>query len=416
MQKTHKSKVELLAPAGSFSALNAAINAGCDSVYFGISDFNMRACAAVNFTMENLAEVVDLCKKNNVKAYVTVNTLLYDDDLARMRSVVDAVKLAGADAIIVADVATILYARSVGVNVHISTQLSVSNIESVKFYAQYADRIVLARELSLEQVANICVEIKKQKICRPAGHLIEIEVFGHGALCVAVSGRCGMSQYCAGKSANRGQCTQVCRRAYKITDIVTGQELVVDNNFVMSAADLCTVGMLDKLVATGISALKIEGRGRSAEYVDKVIRVYRAALDLVENDLYTAEKAAQWLQELEKVFNRGFSKGLYMGRSLDEWSGVAGSKSSIEKVLIGKVKHYFTKAGVVLVEVTGDKIVNEGDEFGIIGGTTGIVKGVINGMLVNDVVAMSAKQGDLISFKVDKLVRKNDEFYVFRVR
>lgn len=411
-----KSPIELLAPAGSFAALNAAINAGADSVYFGISDFNMRATAAVNFTMENLPDVVKLCHEKNVKTYVTVNTLLYDSDLERMRAVVDAVKAAGADSVIVADVATIIYARSVGVEVHISTQLSVSNIEGVKFYSQYSDRIVLARELSLEQVAEICKQIKEQNIRGPHGDLMEIEVFGHGALCVAVSGRCAMSLFCNGTSANRGQCTQICRRKYKITDTETGQELVVDNNYVMSAADLWTIGMLDELKAAGISALKIEGRGRGAEYVGMVISTYREALDSIEKGEYTEENIARWQKNLESVFNRGFSKGLYMGRNLDEWAGTAGNKSKVEKILVGKVLKFFPKASVVLAEITGDKDVVDGDEYGVIGDNTGNVRGFVEGLMVNDKRNDKAVKGDQITFKVGERVRKNDELYIFRTK
>lgn len=294
--------IELLAPAGSFSALSAAINAGCDAVYFGIADFNMRATAAANFTVEDLPEIVVQCKPKNIRTYVTVNTVLYDADLEKMREIVDAVKAAGVDAIIAADMATILYARKQGVEVHISTQLSVSNIENVKFYAQYSDRIVLARELSLEQVAEICNEIKELNITGPSGRLVEIEVFGHGALCVAVSGRCAMSLYCYGTSANRGQCTQICRRKYKVTDVETGQELLVDNNYVMSTSDLCTIGMLDELKKAGISVLKIEGRGRGAEYVDTVIRTYRQALEALETGEYTQEN----IKKMAYGFGRRF--------------------------------------------------------------------------------------------------------------
>jgi putative protease len=414
LENRNKNKIELLAPVGSFAALQAAIHAGADAVYFGIADFNMRATAAVNFTMENLAEVVDICHQANIKCYLTVNTLLYNEDLLTMQRIVDAAKANAVDAVIVADVATIQYARQVGIEVHISTQLSISNIEGVKFYAQFADRIVLARELSLEQVAEICRQIEEMKIVGPKGNLVEIEVFAHGALCVAVSGRCGMSVFCTGSSANRGKCSQICRRPYKVTDLLTNQEMVIDNNYVMSASDLSTIGMLDELVASGVRVLKIEGRGRGADYVDTVISTYRKALQAIEDGTYSEELIKDWQEDLAKVFNRGFTKGLFMGRSFDEWAGFSGNKSKEEKLLIGKVIKYYPKIEVVQIKIMADDTLKVGDEFGIIGDLTGIVRGQIIEMWVDDKTTQEAHKGEQVTFKISSKVKDKDDFYVFR--
>jgi len=421
MTKQNMKKIELLAPAGSFESLKAAINAGADAVYFGIGNFNMRASAARNFQLEDLPEVVKTCHKNNVKAYVALNTVLYNNELERMQEIINKIKSSGADALIAADIAAIKYTREIDLEVHISTQLSISNTESLKHYAQFADRVVLARELSLEQVKSISEDIRKQTIKGPKGELIELEAFAHGALCVAVSGRCAMSLYCYGRSANRGQCAQVCRREYKITDIETGKELVVDNNYVMSAADLCTIGMLPELLDAGITILKIEGRGRQAEYVDTVISTYKKALKAIDKGEYTQANIEKWLKDLESVYNRGFTQGFYMGRKLDEWSGARGSKASEEKTLIGVVQKYYPKAQVVQVKILAKDIIKEGEKFAIIGPTTGIVKGKLTGMLVNDKAVKSASQNDIVTFKLHNKrtntpARHNDKFYIIRPR
>lgn len=332
----NKLNIEILAPAGSFESLNAAINAGADSVFLGIADFNMRASAAVNFTRENLQEVVKLCHENKVKVYLTVNTLLYNDDLGTMRDVVDLAKKTRVDALIVADIATVVYAREKGMEVHISTQLSISNTEGVKFYSQFADRIVLARELKLEQIKKIHEDIIAQEIKGPKGELVEIEAFAHGAMCVAVSGRCSMSLYCSGTSANKGKCSQICRRPFTVTDDLTGKKLRVDNNFVMSASDLCTIGMLPQMIDAGVKVFKFEGRGRAPEYVDMVIRSYKEAFDSIENGTYTKDKIKAWNKDLGTVFNRGQSTGLYMGLEFSEWAMGSNSKATRKKVQIGR--------------------------------------------------------------------------------
>jgi putative protease len=408
--------IKLLAPAGSFDTLRAAINAGADEVFFGITNFNMRATAAANFKNEDLPEVVKICKEHNVKTNLTVNTVMYNEDLNTMKNVIDKAVTAGVDSIIASDLATIMYAQNKNIEVHISTQVSISNIEAVKFFAKFSDRIVLARELSIEQVAEICSEIKKQNIKGPKGELVEIEVFAHGALCVAVSGRCAMSLYCYNSSANKGQCTQMCRRRYKVTDIDSGKELIVDNNYIMSSADLCTIGMLDYLVASGVTVLKFEGRGRGAEYVDTVIKTYKEALKAIQEDSYTQEKIDLWNKELGTVFNRGFTENFYMGRKVSEWSGIHGNKATKEKFQVGLVEHYYPKAEIAQVIIkTPDEIKNN-EEYLIIGPVTGIVRGKLENMLLDDKNVNSAHKGDVITFKVNGKVRENDKFFVFRDR
>jgi len=402
----------ILAPAGSKESLIAAVKAGCDEVYFGIGTMNMRATGAANFSIENLQETVDYCHKHNVKTCVTVNTLLYNDDLPKMKEIIDAIADSGADAAIVADMATIMYAREKGVNVHISTQLSISNTENLKFYAQFSDRVVLARELTLEQVSQVCTDIIEQDIRGPKGELVEIEVFAHGAICVAVSGRCAMSLYQYNTSASRGQCAHSCRRKYKVTDMTNGKELVIDNNYVMSAADLCTIGMLDKLVESGITVLKFEGRGRAPEYVDLVIKTYKKALESIADSTYNTEKINKWNKDLGTVFNRGRSAGFYMGRKTNEWAGVSHGKATKKKVFAGKVERYYPKIQVVEVKVQGGVTFKKGDDFIITGKTTGIERGKITDIVIDEVTVDEAKQGDIITFKFDKRVRTGDDFYL----
>lgn len=407
---------ELLAPAGSFESLRAAVKAGCDAVYFGISDFNMRSSASVNFTIEDLPEVTKFCKENNVKTYLTVNTILYNEDLAKMREIIDAAKEAGINAIIIADVASMLYARKIGMEVHVSTQLSISNLESLKFYSHYADRVILARELNLSQIKEISEQIKKLKIKGPKGNLIKIEAFAHGALCVAVSGRCAMSLYSVNTSANKGKCIQNCRRAYKVTDTETGLEMRVDNNYVFSSADLCTIGMLPELIEAGVNSLKIEGRGRPADYVFTVIKAYREALDSIKNGTYTDKKIIKWNENLKTVFNRGLSPGLYMGIDFVKWSGIYGSKATKEKILIGIVEKYYPKINVAQVLIQAGNIIKTGEQFLITGQSTGLVKCKLDKFMVEDKEVNTAKQGDVVTFEVSERVRKGDKFFVFRDR
>lgn len=407
-------QIELLAPAGSFASLQAAIDAGADAIYFGISDFNMRATASVNFLPTDLKKLSKICKDAGIKTYMTVNTLMYDDDLPRMKKVVQLAKQHDITAVICADQATIAYAREQGVEVHISTQISISNIETVKFYSQFADRMVLARELTLEQIVNIVREIKKQNITGPKGNLIEIEVFAHGALCVAVSGRCAMSLFHYNTSANKGQCAQVCRHQFKITDTATGKELVIDNNFVMSSADLCTIGMLDKLVESGITCLKFEGRGRPAEYVKKVISTYKQALDAISHNTYSSKKIEEWNKDLGTVFNRGFTENFYMGRKVSEWSMGAGSKATTKRIQVGIVEKYYPKIQVVQVLIQAKVLVEKGDNFIITSEKTGLVESQIETLMINEKKVDQAEQGDVITFKIDQKVRKNDMMYLIK--
>lgn len=412
---------KILAPAGSFASLRTAIKTGCDSVYFGISDFNMRATASANFAQEDLPEIVALCQvggtnpeQKKIETCLTINTLLYDSDLERMRQTVDMAKKAGVSAIIAADMATILYARAQKMEVHISTQLSISNIESVKFYAQYSDRLVLARELTLEQVAQIITQIRELDIRGPSGQLVEIEVFAHGALCVSVSGRCGMSLYNYNRSANRGKCAQVCRRKFKMTDVSTGQELVVDNNYVMSSADLCTIGFLPELVRAGVNVLKFEGRGRPPEYVEMVIGCYKEALESIVEDSFSEEKVGEWNSRLKTVFNRGLSSGFYMGRKTDEWARGDGSQATCKKIQIGIVEKYYPKIEVAQVLIQAKEELVLGEDLLIIGSKTGLVRHKLDEMRLDEKIVKKAKQGQAITFEIAEKVRKGDGVYVLR--
>jgi len=412
--KSKSNLPELLAPAGDFETLRTAIEAGADAVYFGVGDMNMRASAAKNFAIEDLPKIANLCKENNVNTYITINTLLYNDELVQMKNLVDKVKEADITAIIASDLSTILYAKEKEVEVHISTQLSISNIESLKFYSRFADRVVLARELNLDQQKEIADQIKAQHITGPKGELVEIEVFAHGALCVAVSGRCSMSLYCYDRSANRGKCTHICRRAYKVTDLETGQELKIDNNYVMSASDLCTIGMLDKLVDAGAGVLKIEGRGRTPDYVHTVVSTYKEALQTLGTKDYNQQNISKWNKKLGTVFNRGFSTGLYMGRKFDEWARGDGNKATKTRFQVGKIRNYFHKQKVAEFMVEGDTEIKTGEEFNITGPTTGLVRGTITEMRVNDQKATIAKQGDIVTIPLEKKVRRSDMFFVMR--
>ena len=419
---------EILAPAGSWSSLNAAINAGADSVYLGVAEMNMRATAAKNFELAELQEIVDHCHKNKVKVFITVNTIMYNSDLEMMKKIIDECKKTKVDAIIAADMAAIQYATEVGVEAQISTQLSISNIESLKFCSQFSDRVVLARELTLEQMKDLNEQIEEHDIRGPKGELVELEIFAHGALCVAVSGRCSMSLFAAGTSANRGKCSHVCRRSFKVIDD-TGREMEVDNNYVMSAADLCTIGMLPELIDAGADVLKFEGRGRNAEYVDTVIKTYKEALESIEKGEYTEENIAKWRKQLGTEFNRGQSDGLYRGLKFAEWAGSHGSKATKEKTSIGKVTNFFKKIGVVEVTIKAKEEINLGEEYLITGETTGAVRGVIEDWKVYDVGAGlvpdqrekeiktdTANQGQIITFKADGEVRRNDDMFVVRKR
>ena len=411
----NKNHAEIMSPAGSFECLAAAIKAGANSVYFGVEHLNMRARAANNFKLSDLSKISKICKESNVKSYLTVNTILYDHDLLLMKKLIDAAKSSGVTAIIASDIAAISYAHSVGIEVHISTQLNVSNIEAVKFYSQYADVVVLARELSIQQIKKICDDIKTKNICGPSGKLIKIELFVHGALCVSISGKCYMSLATYNASANRGLCLQNCRRAYKVIDEETGVELRVDNKYIMSPKDLCTIGFIDKILEAGVSVLKIEGRGKKADYVYTVTKVYREAADSYldgKSTTYTKEKIEAWTKRLEEVYNRGFwHGGYYLGKKLGEWSAAAGSKATKKKIYIGRVKNYFAKQKVGEFIVEAEKI-KVGDNIIITGPTTGLVEGKVGSILVENKPMAIAGKRTVITIPIKEKIRKNDKLFV----
>ena len=404
--------IELLAPAGSFESLRAAINAGANAVYFGVVGFNMRANTAKKFTLDDLREIANISHENNIKCYLALNTLVYDSNIDAMKAAIDAVKEAGVDAVISFDFSAIEYARSQGVEVHISTQHSISNIEAVKFFSQWADRVVLARELTLEQIKQIVDEIKEQDVCGPKGRLVEIEVFVHGAMCVAVSGRCGMSLYMYNTSANCGACSQPCRRSYTVIDKGTGKQMDIENEYVMSTQDLCTIGMIDEIMDSGIISLKVEGRGRSPEYVDQVISCYREAIDSVKEGSYDQEKVKDWNQRLGTVYNRKMSEGFYRGKAFKYWSEGAHSQATQKKELVGTVEHYYPKVGVAEIRVHASDL-KDSDKCIITGKTTGLLRLTPEGMIVDEAPSDCAEKGSLITIKVPDRVRKNDKFYKF---
>lgn len=404
--------VEVMAPVGSFAALAAAIHAGADSVYFGVTQLNMRARAADNMRIEDIADVVERAHAARVLAYVVVNTLLYDHDMIMMRRIVDAAQAAGADAVIAADIACIAYCNEIGMSVHISVQQSIANYETVAFFAQYTNRVVLARELNLDQIAAIARAIRDHRLMGREGRLMEIEVFAHGALCVAQSGRCAMSLYHHNASANRGACRQTCRMPYKVTNLETGKELVVDNHYVMSAADICTIDFLDLVIAAGVHVLKIEGRGRPPEYVDTVVRTYKKALSDLENDTYTKDAIATYMTDLATVFNRTLSHGNYfLGREVGAYSRVYGSRATQRKQYCARVVHYYRKAGVAEVLVEAGTL-TDGDTVIIIGATTGVLRLTVRDMRVDEALVTTATRGTSVTLKVPSRVRIADRLYV----
>lgn len=410
MNRSGEGKIELMAPAGSFEALQAAIDNGADSVYFGVEQLNMRAKSSINFTLDDLEEIAKRCDAENVKTYLTLNTIIYDHDLSIIKTLINRVKEAGITAIIASDQAVINYAKTSGVEVHISTQLNVTNIETVKFYALFADVMVLSRELSLRQVKKICDAVIKEDVRGPSGKLIEIEIFGHGALCMAVSGKCYLSLHTENSSANRGACIQNCRRTYRVIDIEDGHELEIDNEYIMSPKDLCTLDFLDQVIDTGVKVLKIEGRGRAADYVATVIRTYREAIDAYYDDNYTQEKVAEWMKTLNKVYNRGFWSGYYLGQKLGEWTKSSGSKASQKKIYLGKGIHYFPKSKVAHFKIESQSI-KVGDQILITGPTTGVVESSISSMRVDDKQVDQASKGEEITFPLDETIRSSDKIY-----
>jgi len=402
--------IELMAPVGTYESLMAAIQGGANSVYFGIEQLNMRAKSTNNFTTDDLKKIVEISKKHNIKTYLTVNTILYDHDLVLMKEIVNIAKQSGITAIIASDQAVINYAASINVEVHISTQLNVSNIETLKFYSHFADVMVLARELSLKQVAYITETIEKEQIKGPSGKLIRIEIFSHGALCMAVSGKCYLSLHEQNSSANRGACLQTCRKAYVVTEKESGFELEVDNEYIMSPKDLCTIGFVDKIINSGVTVLKIEGRARPAEYVKTVCESYNQAIDAYFEGTYTSEKIKKWENKLATVFNRGFWDGYYLGRKIGEWSKDYGSKATKTKEYIGKSTNYFNKINVAefLIQAGNLKI---GDEILITGPTTGVIQTTVKEMRVDLKNTDEATKGESISIPISEKVRRADKLY-----
>ena len=401
---------EIMAPVGSYESLMAAVNAGADSVYFGLEHLNMRSRSANNFSIEDLKKIVTICNENSVKTYLTINTVIFNHDLSTMRMLVDAAKENNVSAIIAADISVIQYARSIGVEIHMSTQVNITNIEEVKFYSAFADVMVTAREMSLMQVKEITDIITKENICGPSGRLVEIEIFAHGALCMAVSGKCYLSLHENNSSANRGSCLQTCRKAYVVTEKESGRELEIDNEYIMSPKDLCTIGFLNKVLDAGVKVLKIEGRARGAEYVKTVVETYNEAIHSYLNNEYTQDKIDGWMIRLSKVFNRGFWDGYYLGRKLGEWSHIYGSKATKRKVYVGKITNYFRNINVAEIKMeTGEIGINQ--ELLIIGPTTGVVECSPEEIRVNLKPVDKTIKGEMASVVTKELVRRGDKVY-----
>ncbi len=405
-----RKEIEIMAPVGSYESLHAAIKGGCDAVYFGVGQLNMRSSSSFNFTLDDLHNIVATCKEHGIKSYLTVNCIFYDQDLADMRAIIDAAAMAGVTAVIASDQAAIMYARSKNVEVHISTQLNVSNIETLRFYAAYADVVVLARELNLGQVKNIHDAIVREHITGPGGELIKIEMFVHGALCMAVSGKCYLSLHEADKSANRGSCRQICRRSYRVTDMETGYELEVDGKYIMSPKDLCTIEFIDKMIEAGVSVFKIEGRARPGEYVKRVTECYSAAVKAYSEGRYTPELARELKERLSTVFNRGFWEGYYLGKTLGQWSRHYGSSAVKKRQYVGKITNFFKNISVAELAVEAAPL-SVGEELIITGNTTGVIEMFAPEIRVDLNTVQTASQGERCSFVTPEPVHRGDKVY-----
>lgn len=406
----------LLAPAGSWEALHAAIRAGADAVYFGIPPLNMRARSARPFHIEDLRKIVSICRDHNARACLALNTLVYDHEMPLVKNLCRTAKESGISAVIASDMAAIETARDFDLEVHLSTQMNISNLAAVRFFSRFADVMVLARELRLDQITAICDAIRKEDIRGPGGNLIRIELFIHGALCVAVSGMCAMSQALTGHSANRGDCFQICRRTWRVTDTETGQNLTIDNPYILSPRDLCTIAIIDRLMASGASVFKIEGRGRSADYVYHTTRIYRRAVDSVLQNSYTREKIETWTEELKTVFNRGFwQNGYYLGKPLDAWSNAYGSQATKQKIHAGRVLNYYRKPGIAHIRVSGDRI-RETETLAITGPTTGYLEFELQSLYMDDRPAACAEKNQEATFPCPEKVRPGDQVYIIRDR
>ncbi|PZU89429.1 MAG: collagenase-like protease [Chryseobacterium sp.] len=408
---TNNGKIELMAPAGDFTSMQAALDNGADSIYFGVEQLNMRARASMNFTIDDLPEINKRCSEKGVRTYLTLNTIIYDHDLSIIKILLDKAKASNITAVIAMDQAVISYARQIGMEVHISTQINITNIETVKFYALFADTMVMSRELSISQIKKICDQIVKDDVKGPSGNLVEIEIFGHGALCMAVSGKCYLSLHSANSSANRGACKQNCRKKYTVIDQETGFEIELDNEYMMSPKDLCTIGFLDQIIDAGVKVLKIEGRGRAPEYIATVVKAYREAIDAIAENTFSQEKVSEWMTQLETVYNRGFWNGYYLGQELGEWSDNSGSSAIQKKVYVGKGRHFYPKSNIAefLIEAydltVGDKILIQGP-------TTGSQEMVVETMRVDQKPeAEKASKSDVITFETNFRVRPSDRLY-----
>ena len=408
---TKSGKIELMSPAGDFTAMQAALDNGADSIYFGVEQLNMRARASMNFTIDDLSEISRRCAEKGVRTYLTLNTIVYDHDLSIIKTLLDKAKAANLTAVIAMDQAVISYARQIGMEVHISTQINITNIETVKFYALFADTMVMSRELSITQIKKICDQIIKDDVRGPSGNLVEIEIFGHGALCMAVSGKCYLSLHSHNSSANRGACKQNCRKKYTVIDQESGFEIELDNEYMMSPKDLCTIGFLDQIVGAGVKVLKIEGRGRAPEYVATVTKCYREAIDAIADGTFSQQKVEEWMKQLETVYNRGFWDGYYLGQKLGEWSDTSGSNATQKKVYVGKGRTFYAKSNIAefLIEAYD---VNVGDRVLIQGPTTGSQEMVLEAMRVDEKPhAEKASKSDIITFKTDFRIRPSDKLY-----
>jgi len=399
-----------MAPAGSYECLMAAIQGGADSVYFGVGQLNMRAASSNNFTLKDLKNIALICRENKIKSYLTVNVIVYDNEVQQMKEIVEAAAESGISAVIASDQSVINHAFSSGLEVHLSTQLNITNVEAIRFYSQWADVAVLARELNLDHVRYIYDAIRLNNIRGPNGELMKIEMFAHGALCMAISGKCYLSLHENNRSANRGACYQTCRKSYVVTEKETGYELEIDNDYIMSPKDLCTIGFLDKIIDAGARVLKIEGRARSAEYVKVVSSCYDEAIKSIVADSYTPEKIGLWTARLSTVFNRGFWDGYYLGQKMGEWTNSYGSSAAKRKVYVGKITNYFTKINVAEIKLESGNL-NKGDTLLIIGPTTGVIEYTVEEIRVDLRVTEKAKKGEFCSIKITDFLRRSDKVY-----
>lgn len=405
-----RSDIEIMAPAGSYESLMAAIQGGADSVYFGAGELNMRAASSVNFTLDDLRNIVKICRENSIKSYLTVNVVVFDHEIEQMHRIIDSAVESGITAIIASDLSVINYAFRSGIEVHLSTQLNITNIEALKFYSQWADVVVLARELNLDQVRNICNMICEQNIRGPGGDKVKIEMFVHGALCMAISGKCYLSLHENNMSANRGKCWQTCRKAYIVTEKESGYQLEIDNEYIMSPKDLCTIGFIDRLIGSGVRIFKIEGRARSPEYVKTVTSCYDEAVKAVSDGSYNDEKITIWRKRLKSVFNRGFWDGYYLSQRLGEWNNRYGSGATKRKVYLGKVTNFFSKLNVAEIKLENGDL-KTGETLLITGPTTGVVEHTVNEIRVDLKVTGKALRGEHCSLKVPVVVRRSDKVY-----